>query len=156
MCLQAGRQTDTQTDTQTISSGETEGGIMRGGRGRGGGIMWDGGNNMFKKKLGGWGGLGGGGGRGGHNGGGWVGWWYGEVGFINMGCDQQTGQKQYVPHYYSGGHKKWAVGGGGWGGVGWGGLCGLSSDNHLVDGPTDRQTDRHEQSNIPPLLRRGS
>ncbi|KAH3754617.1 hypothetical protein DPMN_189297 [Dreissena polymorpha] len=37
---------------------------------------------------------------------------------------------------------------------------GLSSDNHLVDGPTDRQTDRptyrHEQSNIPPLLRRGA
>ncbi|KAH3857734.1 hypothetical protein DPMN_100347 [Dreissena polymorpha] len=36
----------------------------------------------------------------------------------------------------------------------------LSSDNHLVDGqtdrPTDRPTDRHEQSNIPPLLRRGA
>ncbi|KAH3790876.1 hypothetical protein DPMN_169084 [Dreissena polymorpha] len=32
----------------------------------------------------------------------------------------------------------------------------LSSDNHLVDGRTDRQTDRHEQSNIPPLLRRGA
>ncbi|KAH3894635.1 hypothetical protein DPMN_018792 [Dreissena polymorpha] len=33
---------------------------------------------------------------------------------------------------------------------------GLSSDNHLVDGPTDQQTDRHEQSNIPPLLQRGA
>ncbi|KAH3779128.1 hypothetical protein DPMN_180607 [Dreissena polymorpha] len=31
-------------------------------------------------------------------------------------------------------------------------VCQLSSDNHLVDGQTDRQTDRHEQSNIPPLL----
>ncbi|KAH3771523.1 hypothetical protein DPMN_172845 [Dreissena polymorpha] len=41
-------------------------------------------------------------------------------------------------------------GGGGGGGVG----GALLSDNHLVDGPTDRPTDRHEQSNIPPLLRR--
>jgi len=24
----------------------------------------------------------------------------------NQPTDQQTGQKQYVPHYYSGGHKK--------------------------------------------------
>ncbi|KAH3892504.1 hypothetical protein DPMN_016622, partial [Dreissena polymorpha] len=36
----------------------------------------------------------------------------------------------------------------------------LSSDNHLVDGltdrPTNRPTDHHEQSNIPPLLRRGA
>ncbi|KAH3733902.1 hypothetical protein DPMN_040341 [Dreissena polymorpha] len=44
----------------------------------------------------------------------------------------------------------------GGGGGGGGGNANLSSDNHLVDGPSDRQTNRHEQSNIPPLLRRGA
>ncbi|KAH3835696.1 hypothetical protein DPMN_109055 [Dreissena polymorpha] len=63
----------------------------------------------------------------------------------NQQTNQQTGQKQYVPHYYSGGHKNTFV------------IentdesnqelrennvtLELSSDNHLVDGPTDRQTD---------------
>ncbi|KAH3894403.1 hypothetical protein DPMN_018560 [Dreissena polymorpha] len=62
--------------------------------------------------------------------------------------------KAIYPLFFEGGHKNW------------GGGCGnlldreLSSDNHLVDGPTDIPTDRptyrHEQSNIPPLLRRGA
>ncbi|KAH3895820.1 hypothetical protein DPMN_019987 [Dreissena polymorpha] len=56
-----------------------------------------------------------------------------EVG-ANRQTDQQTGQKQYFHHYS--GDNNW----------------GLSSDNHLVDGRTDLPTDRHEQSNIPPLL----
>ncbi|KAH3781778.1 hypothetical protein DPMN_159682 [Dreissena polymorpha] len=93
--------------------------------------------------------------------------------------DQQTGQKQYVPHYYKGGNNmkkkklgrgrgrssnnmfkkmegegmrgrynlldrgmfKKKIGGGGGGGIMWeGDIMWVSSDNHLVDRPTDRPT----------------
>ncbi|KAH3822494.1 hypothetical protein DPMN_124273 [Dreissena polymorpha] len=83
----------------------------------GGGIMW-GGNNVG----------GGGGTGGGHNGGGWGGRggirWGGNNGGIMWGGNNMFKKKI-----------------GGWEGViMWG--RGLSSDNHLVDGPTDRSTDR--------------